>query len=528
MNIGTEELFILSLSMTTMQPITVIGLDGATRKILDPLFADGELPNISKIIHDGFSGTLYSTVPSRTSPAVPALYTGCDPSALGFLGFTKPNGDTITISDIDLPRLWTILDHHGFRCSVLNVRTTYPPDDIDGVMVAGDPAPGERSSYVHPPEMHDKIKGFRAEELDQRRHHELVPAPEHAKEVADISIEILNRRFETFIRLLKEDDSTFNMFWIGGTDFLQHRLWNRRDQINRFYKEADRLIGRVLDVTDGDTFVLSDHGFSIPSKWSFHLNQWLFQSGYLELSGGRIGGQAIRLGQKFARQYVPSKYLRQILQYRSETSDDRSAPPWFDRSLKNIPGVKSSSSAQLVSPFGIDIAESGTERRRIADDIISRLEALRTPTGKRAIKHAWFAEEVYSNGRYIDALPDVLFQANDGITIDPQISNAVFSRQSTQRTDHIHAREGIWMGSGPRIESHTEDVDGSITDVTPTILHLLEIPVGEGMHGTVRSELLKSNDAPRKEDYRLALDRQMLSKQEQEEMEEWLSDMGYI
>ena len=39
---------------------------------------------------------------------------------------------------------------------------------------------------------------------------------------------------------------------------------------------------------------------------------------------------------------------------------------------------------------------------------------------------------------------------------------------------------------------------------------------------------MKSNEIPRTEDYRLALDRQMLSKQEQEEMEEWLSDMSYL
>lgn len=511
-----------------MQPITLIGLDGATQKVLDPLFANDELPNLAQISHDGFSGTLYSTVPSRTSPAIPALYTGCDPSELGFLGFTKPNGDTITIGDIDLPRLWTILDHHGLRCSVLNVRTTYPPDNIDGIMISGDPAPGEESDYVHPPEIHDEIGGFRAEELDQRRHQDLVPASEYAEEVTDISIKILNRRFETFIQLLEENPPSFNMFWIGGSDFLQHRLWNRRDQIERFYKEADRLIGRVLNIMEGDVFVVSDHGFSTPSEWSFHLNEWLFQSGYLELSGGRIGGQAIRLGQKFARQYVPSKYLRRILQYQSGTADSNPDPPWFDRSLKNIPGVKSSSSAQLVSSFGVDVAEKGAERRQVANDIISGLESLQTPTGKHAIKHAWLAEDIYHKGRYSDDLPDVLFQANDGIAIDPQITNTVFSPHATQRTDHVHAREGIWMGSGPRIEPHAEDIDSSIIDVAPTILHLMEVPVGENMHGSVRSDLLKNDGSPKTEDYQLTLQRQILSGQEQEEMEEWLSDMGYL
>ncbi|WP_153300690.1 alkaline phosphatase family protein [Halococcus hamelinensis] len=46
----------------------------------------GDLPNLSQLMEDGFSGTLYSTVPSRTSPAIPSLYTGCDPSELDSLG----------------------------------------------------------------------------------------------------------------------------------------------------------------------------------------------------------------------------------------------------------------------------------------------------------------------------------------------------------------------------------------------------------------------------------------------------------
>jgi hypothetical protein len=54
------------------------------------------------------------------------------------------------------------------------------------------------------------------------------------------------------------------------------------------------------------------------------------------------------------------------------------------------------------------------------------------------------------------------------------------------------------------------------------------MPVGEGMHGSVQSGLLKSNVTPRTEDYRLALDRQTVSEQEQDEMEDWLSDMGYL
>lgn len=510
-----------------MKPVTLIGLDGATQKTLTPLLERGDLPNLSRISKKGFSGTLYSTVPSRTSPAIPSLYTGCDPSELGFSGFTKPNGDTITARDIDLPRIWTILDHHGMSSYVANVRTTYPPDKTEGVLIAGDPAPGEDSGYVNPPKFHNEIEGFRAEELDQRRHQELVPAVEHAEEVTDISIEILNRRFQTFIELL-DDPAPFNMFWIGGTDFLQHRLWSRPDQLKRFYQEADRLIGRALDITDGDIFILSDHGFSEPSEWALHINSWLLQEGYLDIRGGRIGGQVIRVGQKLARKYIPAAYLRQILDYQNSPKQSDPDPPWFDRSLKNIPGVKGTSTAQLVSASGIDINATGSERKQIGEEIISGLTSLRTSSGDPAIKQAWLAEDLYNGGRYIEEVPDILIQSHDTIAIDPQITKSIFSKKSTDRVDHIHAREGVWMGMGPRIEKTNTSVSGQITDVTPTILYMLGLPVGNNMHGDVRTELLSVTDSLTTEDYRRGSDDSLLDEEEQEEMDEWLSDMGYI
>ena len=511
-----------------MKPVTVIGLDGATWKILNSLFDDGELPNLCGIGNNGFSGSLYSTVPSRTSPAIPSLYTGCDPSELGFVGFTKPNGATITTIDINLPRIWTVLDHHGIRSTIANVRTTFPPDEIDGIIISGDPAPGEDSNYVHPANIHKNIEGFRAETLDKRRHQELVPASNHAEEVTDISVEIMNRRFETFLELLADRNHTFNMFWIGGTDFLQHRLWDRPNQIKRFYKEVDKNIGRVLKATAGDIFVLSDHGFSEPSEFGFHINEWLLRNGYLKLYGGKIGTQLIQTGQKYARKYVPAVYLQKLLDLQDGSSFDESDPPWFDRSYKNIPGVKPSSIAQLASSSGIDINAAGDDRKKIAKEIINKLKSLQLPSGEPAIVDAWLPEDLYDGGRFIDELPDVMFQANEYVGVDPQISGKIFSDRTSDRADHIHARNGVWMGCGPRIDVSGETVDARITDVTPTILHMLSVPIGEGMQGSVQTKLISNKEPPTSENYRREFKKHSLNKNDQEEMEQWLSDMGYI
>nr|WP_275039442.1 alkaline phosphatase family protein [Halococcus hamelinensis] len=424
--------------------------------------------------------------------------------------------------------MWTMLGQHDIRSSVVNVRTTYPPDRTNGVVVAGDPAPGEDSDYVHPPSLHKRIEGFRAEELDHRRHKELVPATDNPKEVTDISIEILNRRFESFMEILSTEESGFNMFWIGGTDFLQHRLWGHPEQLRRFYKAADKSIGRVLETTEGDTFVLSDHGFSAPSEWSFHLNQWLYDEGYLELYGGRIGGEVIRTGQTLARRHVPTKYLHRVLSLLNDESEENPDPPWFDRSYLNTPGVKPDSIARVGSPSTIHINASGEKRRRVANEIISNLKSVQTPSGTPAVKNAWLAEDLYNGGRYSEDLPDIFLQAGESVGVDPQITSSTFSKKNAQRTGHIHSREGVWMGNGPNIDAQSEPFNASIIDVAPTILHMIGVPVGEHMHGTVQQEMLADESSVQTEDYQQSTRKSVMTEEDQEARREWLSDMGYL
>ncbi|HEM60884.1 MAG TPA: phosphodiesterase, partial [Chloroflexi bacterium] len=49
--------------------VIVIGLDGATFTILDPLLEKGLLPNLAGLIEEGSRGILSSTLPPMTAPA---------------------------------------------------------------------------------------------------------------------------------------------------------------------------------------------------------------------------------------------------------------------------------------------------------------------------------------------------------------------------------------------------------------------------------------------------------------------------
>ena len=70
----------------------MLGLDGGTFQLLNPLMEAGELPFLRSLVQRGVSAPLMSVYPSKTIPAWYSFATGLDPGTLGIFGFTEPNG----------------------------------------------------------------------------------------------------------------------------------------------------------------------------------------------------------------------------------------------------------------------------------------------------------------------------------------------------------------------------------------------------------------------------------------------------
>ena len=64
-----------------------------------------------------------------------------------------------------------------------------------------------------------------------------------------------------------------------------------KDAIRKLYIEMDELVGRTMAATDDDTalFVMSDHGFK-PFRRGVNLNTWLYQHGFLAVTGDQPTG----------------------------------------------------------------------------------------------------------------------------------------------------------------------------------------------------------------------------------------------
>lgn len=110
----------------------VLGLDGGTFDLLDPLFEAGELPFLRSLVHRGVRAPLRSVYPAKTIPAWFSFATGQDPGELGIFGFTEPDGrpgrSRTVRSFRPAEALWDRLSRLGVKVGVLNFPMTagYP------------------------------------------------------------------------------------------------------------------------------------------------------------------------------------------------------------------------------------------------------------------------------------------------------------------------------------------------------------------------------------------------------------------
>lgn len=54
--------------------LVVIGLDGGSFSVIDPLIEEGRLPNIKKLMKEGVKGELLSTIPPGNGTGLDFLY----------------------------------------------------------------------------------------------------------------------------------------------------------------------------------------------------------------------------------------------------------------------------------------------------------------------------------------------------------------------------------------------------------------------------------------------------------------------
>jgi predicted AlkP superfamily phosphohydrolase/phosphomutase len=505
-----------SASGADPQQVMVISLDGTTWDILQPWMQAGFLPNLASLTWQGVWGRLQSTIPPVTIPAWTTFQTGMNPGKHGLFHFTRYQPGSyetplVNARDIAQPTLSRILSDAGRRVATINVPMTYPPRPVNGLVVAGLLSPSPQQAFW-PPELYSEVVaavgGYQVwtsidafDYLGVRGFVERVTA-------------LARQRAAAARYLFQKEDWDFFMVHFQSTDILQHPLWAWADPrhpdydskpeeekalVRGFYETLDGLVGELCALAGPKraVIVMSDHGFG-PAMRRVYLNQWLLDEGLLAAPGlsslrGRLLGwletvvrraDVLKLRRRLIRPRGKGDQLvqwvkRDALIKWSETKAFAPSGPFFGRIYLNTVGRE----AQGVVP-------PGPAWEALRDSIADRLLTLRDPTnGQTVVEKVWRREEIYDGDR-AGELPDLVVQPADGYQIVTEFRRGLLMEPMPTFHSGTHRMEGILALRGPGIQSGRV-IDGAVmTDMAPTILYLMGLPVPSGMDGHVLKDAI--------------------------------------
>ena len=263
--------------------ILTLGIDGGSWDIINMGVKENKLPTFKHLIESGVHGTLRSTIPPRTSPAVPSFITGKNPGRLGIYSFIKDGktGRIITSLDIKELALWDILGRNSIRCCVVGVPLTYPVKEINGIMISGGPLPSSDCDFTWPRNLKSEID-YPIESVGRESLEEAVKR-KGVGYLFDKYRGITKKRLDILKELVVKGDYDFSFFFVKGSDLLQHFLWEEKHLLLKYFQVIDVFLKEMLDWGRFDLiFIFSDHGFEKETQY-FHVNSWLEQERYLSI-----------------------------------------------------------------------------------------------------------------------------------------------------------------------------------------------------------------------------------------------------
>lgn len=543
------------MSVNNKRRTVLIGLDGATYRILNPLLEMGALPNLAGLMKRGAAGALRSTIPTNSAAAWASFMTGKNPGKHGVFEFhVRPQagkpGFVASSTCIRGETLWQIASRHGLRSVSVNVPITYPAQPLNGALLSGFPAPASSKHWAYPEDLKWEVQratdGYVIETawLDYLG---------RVRPFLDALIAMTRKRTQATLHLCDRYDPHILTVVFVGPDRLQHPLWRLLDEshpsydakessmhrghIQEYFFQMDAALGQILDYAGGgaNILVLSDHGFH-SAEHQLNLNEWLEREGLLHFERPGLWSLIEPLKQMdnsliwrlrtWWRSHRPQRLRALMPRSGIDWSRTKAYAPWdFQEGVSvNLRGRE---------PEGIVPQEEFEELRASLRQAL--LDLSHPSTGRRALREVVPQEELH-NGPFADLSADLLLIAAEGFDPSaPSRRNTHF--RPSRWVSGCHDIDGILVASGPDIRTGGIPPGAAIEDIAPTVLHLLGLPVPVDMDGRVLESLLAPDTlaarAPQYE-YSQPTDedegefRDIFSEKESEEIRDKLRGLGYL
>ena len=398
----------------------LIGIDGGTFSVFDPLMDQGIMPFLREFIGTGARAELRTIVPALTPPAWTSLATGRTPGYHGIFDFfRKETPESVnlrftTSQDVGVEPLWSSVSRYGLRATVLNFPLTFPPPPMDGYLVPGWMPWRQLRLGCQPGSLYDELKAlpnFNARELAMDMSMEEKALEGCEADEYEAWIELHMRRelqwLEIVRYLIDKDPTELVAVLLDGADKLQHLCWRFiderwlgpnpsawelgvRERCLEYYRTLDHVIAELVALAGSQATVViaSDHGFGAQTG-TFFINGWLERQGYLRWSDGDVptatGETQLGIGQ-------------------------------LARHVYQIDWKHTQAFAPTPSGNGIFMVQVNEERlggvrpeeyEKVRAELSGRLLAARQPeSAEPLVRHVWTRDEVFP-GPYQALAPDL-------------------------------------------------------------------------------------------------------------------------
>lgn len=299
--------------------VLLLGIDGATWDLMDPLLEAGKLPHFAKLIAAGTRAPLKSFEPTASPLIWTTIATGVPPEVHGIEDFTVESRSSkeMLLPTSNLRRVkafWNILSDFDVSVGVVGWWASYPAEAINGFVISdqantvrnksyetalGVKNLAEKRSMTHPPSLAEAIAETMAlpssvppNELSRF----FVMKPEELKKIADsdaLEVEdlpsifkfayLIDRSFvDSSLLALRRRKPQVMALYLNGLDAAEHHFWKFMAPkefpaekiapadikkfgrvIEAYHLYMDEVLGQLLkyyDTSNATILVMSDHG----------------------------------------------------------------------------------------------------------------------------------------------------------------------------------------------------------------------------------------------------------------------------
>jgi predicted AlkP superfamily phosphohydrolase/phosphomutase len=463
----------------------VIGLDGGTFDVIDPLAARGLLPNIDRLLRSSASSRTTCTWPAHTAPGWSTFVTAAHPGNHGIYQFydTQDPGYGARVTragDLGRSSAWDWLAAQEYTLGLINIPMSHPPAELPGYQISW---PLERT-----------LRHCRPDSLLR----ELAAAKAHFQ--SDLAtmfrgdmgyLEQAERNVEARIRSVRHLMSTrptdVVMVVLTEADRVGHHYWHYEDTAHprheeapagsgwdrattRVYQAMDTAVGELLSLVDEDTVVtlVSDHGLG-QGAHALAVHQLLEDAGLLATEPG------------------------------DEPADG--AASWFAGGGRRVDFSRTAVYMPVPGSYGLNLnlkarQTRGTvaprDRARITAEVTDLFGSLKGPSGDPVFQAVLPSAEAYpgpGHGRAPDLL---LVPADESVLPVTDLTGALWSPSAQTG---LHRHQGIWAQRSPRVRPGRAAGTVPLVDTLPTLLMDLGAAWPEDIDGRPRTEIF-TEDLP--------------------------------